>query len=187
MKIYTKTGDKGETSLFDGTRVKKSNKRIESYGSVDEINSQIGVLCSHLSLLPECKDISMLLSDIQRQLFVLGSDLANPKLDLTTYPRITDSDVKFLEDSIDRYEQSLDPLQSFIIPGGNIQSSQCHVIRTVIRRAEISISDLFLADEINPLCLIFINRLSDFFFVLARVCNKRQKIPDILWKKNDII
>ena len=183
MKIYTKTGDKGETSLFDGTRVKKSSSRIESYGSVDEINSHIGMLMSLMSSKSNLTDIVEDLFIIQHQLFTLGSDLANPHQKLDNYPRITESEVTFLENCIDKFDKELEPLKAFILPGGTVQASQCHVIRTVTRRSEIKSVDLYLNNEISKNCLVYINRLSDLFFILARVCNRRQGQEDIIWKK----
>ncbi|CAN5791798.1 cob(I)yrinic acid a,c-diamide adenosyltransferase [soil metagenome] len=183
MKIYTKSGDKGETSLFDGTRVKKSSGRIQSYGSVDEINSHIGMLISLISSNTNFIDIVQDLMIIQNQLFTLGSDLANPNQKLDNYPRITQNEVTFLENCIDKFDKELVPLKAFILPGGTVQASQCHVIRTVTRRGEISTVELFLNNEISKNCFVYINRLSDLFFTLARVCNQRQGHEDIIWKK----
>ncbi len=182
MKIYTKTGDNGETSLFNGTRVKKNNMRIITYGTVDEVNSNIGLLLYYLQQDEKFKDIIELLLKIQNQLFILGSDLANPDTRLKNYPRVSNEDVIFVETAIDKLEKSTEPLKSFILPGGSIESSYCHIIRTIIRRAEVNITSLFLNDEINKTCLIYLNRLSDLFFVLSRVINKIKNIQDILWK-----
>lgn len=182
MKIYTKTGDNGETSLFNGTRVKKNNMRIITYGTVDEVNSNIGLLLYYLQQDEKFKDITELLLKIQNQLFILGSDLANPDTRLKNYPRVSNEDVIFVETAIDKLEKSTEPLKSFILPGGSIESSYCHIIRTIIRRAEVNITSLFLNDEINKTCLIYLNRLSDLFFVLSRVINKIKNIRDILWK-----
>ena len=187
MKIYTKTGDSGETSLFDGTRVKKSSNRIESYGSVDEINSHIGMLMSLMSSKTNLLDLVEDLFLIQHQLFTLGSDLANPNQKLDSYPRITDGEIAFLENCIDKFDKELEPLKAFILPGGTIEASQCHVIRTVTRRTEIKAVDLYVNGEITKECFVYINRLSDLFFILARVCNRRQGKEDIIWKKIDFI
>ncbi len=183
MKIYTKTGDQGETGLADGTRVRKSNYRIQSYGAVDEVNSHVGMLISLMSSKSNLKDIVEDLIMIQHQLFTLGSDLANPQKKLENYPRITEREITFLENCIDKFDIELEPLRAFILPGGTIEASQCHVIRTVTRRSEIKIVDLYLNNEISKSCFVYINRLSDLFFVLARVCNKRQDQSDIIWKK----
>ncbi|MER5176142.1 MAG: cob(I)yrinic acid a,c-diamide adenosyltransferase [Candidatus Nitrosocosmicus sp.] len=184
MKIYTKTGDNGETSLFNGTRVKKNNMRIITYGTVDEVNSNIGLLLYYLQQDEKFKDITELLLKIQNQLFILGSDLANPDTRLKNYPRVSNEDVIFIETAIDKLEKNTEPLKSFILPGGSIESSYCHIIRTIIRRAEVNITSLFLNDEINKTCLIYLNRLSDLFFVLSRVINKIKNIQDILWKSD---
>lgn len=183
MKIYTKTGDKGKTSLFDGSRVNKSNKRIKSYGIIDEVNSHIGVLISQSSDKPEILDLTKMLLALQNQLFILGSDLANPSYNNASgYPRITTENVTFVENYIDDLDKNLEPLKSFILPGGSIQSSQCHVIRTVIRRAEISMAELYSNKEISESAYTYVNRLSDLFFVLARTFNKRLGQDDIIWK-----
>lgn len=182
MKIYTKSGDKGKTSLFDGSRVIKSSNRIESYGLIDEVNSHIGILISLLNDKPELKDIKDMLLELQKKLFVLGSDLANPSKELSDYPRITKNDISQVENQIDEMDTSLSPLKSFILPGGSIQASQSHVIRTIIRRAETSMVDLYLRNEISESSYVYINRLSDFFFILARTLNKRLKQDDTVWK-----
>jgi len=183
MKIYTKTGDLGETGLADGTRVRKSSSRIQSYGEIDEINSNIGMLISLISSNPVLTDLTEGLIKIQHQLFTLGSDLANPQPKLNNYPRITEREVTYLENCIDKFDKDLEPLRAFILPGGTIEASQCHVIRTVIRRCEIKLVDLYLNNEVSKYCYVYINRLSDLFFVLARVCNRRQDQADIIWKK----
>jgi len=183
MKIYTKTGDLGETSLADGTRVKKSSSRIQSYGEIDEINSNIGMLISVIGSNPVFKDTTEALIKIQHQLFTLGSDLANPQHKSNNYPRITEGEVTYLENCIDKFDKELDPLRAFILPGGTMEASQCHVVRTVIRRTEIKLVDLYLNNEVSKYCYVYLNRLSDLFFVLARVCNRRQDHADIIWKK----
>lgn len=181
MKIYTKTGDKGETSLFNGTRVKKNNKRIITYGTIDEVNSHIGLLLHYIKLDERLKDIEEILVKTQNQLFILGSDLANPDTKLKDYPRINNEDVIYIEKAIDKLEETLEPLKSFILPGGSIESSYCHIIRTIVRRAEVNITSLLLDNEINKTCLIYLNRLSDLFFILARIINKLKNIKDKPW------
>ena len=183
MKIYTKSGDQGETSLADGTRVRKSSIRIQSYGAVDEINSHIGMLISLMNSKSNLTDMVKDLIIIQHQLFTLGSDLANPQQTLENYPRITEREIAFLENCIDKFDEEVESLRAFILPGGTMEASQCHVIRTVTRRSEIKIVDLYLKNEISKNCFVYINRLSDLFFVLARVCNRRQNQSDIIWKK----
>ncbi|VFJ12568.1 cob(I)yrinic acid a,c-diamide adenosyltransferase [Candidatus Nitrosocosmicus franklandus] len=182
MKIYTKTGDKGTTSLIDGSRVIKSSKRIQAYGIIDEVNSNVGLLISLLYDIPELTDLKDSLLKLQEQLFVLGSDLANPSSANSRFPRITNNDISRLENQMDEMEESLSPLKSFILPGGSVQASQCHVIRTIIRRAEISMVELYLNKEISESSYVYINRLSDFFFVLARTINSKLKQDDIVWK-----
>ncbi|HYO06726.1 MAG TPA: cob(I)yrinic acid a,c-diamide adenosyltransferase, partial [Phototrophicaceae bacterium] len=127
--------------------------------------------------------VSVLLEKVQNQLFVLGSDLANPDTKLKDYPRINNEDIVFVENSIDKLDKDLEPLKSFILPGGSIESSYCHIIRTIIRRGEVNIVNLFVNDETGgKLCLIYLNRLSDLFFVISRVINKLKNIQDIPWK-----
>ena len=178
VKIYTKTGDDGSTGLIGGKRVQKSNPRIIAYGAVDELNSSLGVILSS-KLDP---DITDLLIKIQNDLFVVGADLANPDLQNTTN-RITDTMVQFLEESIDKLEKELAPITYFILPGGDPIASQLHMARAISRRAETNIVHLTEFEEINRTCQIYMNRLADLLFVLARVVNKRKMIKDIAWKK----
>ena len=148
-------------------RVKKSSNRIQSYGSVDEINSHIGLLISLMGSKSDLTEIVEDLIKIQHQLFTLGSDLANPHQKLDNYPRITEGEVTFLENCIDKFDKELEPLRAFILPGGTIEASQCHVIRSVTRRSEIKVVDLYLNNEISKNCFVYINRLSDLFFYLG--------------------
>ena len=177
MKIYTKTGDDGKTSLFDNSRVWKSNQRIMSYGSVDELNSALGVVIS-MDLDPQIKEI---LIKIQNDLFVVGSDLANPDM-ANTKIRTTESMITSLENYIDEFESELSKLNSFILPGGTLAASILHLSRTVSRRAETHVVALSLDEEINKIAGIYLNRLSDLLFVLARALNKRRDTDDIIWK-----
>ena len=177
MKIYTKTGDKGETSLFDNSRVWKSDDRIMSYGAVDELNSTLGILGS-LDLDLEVKEI---INRIQNDLFVVGSDLANPDM-ANTKIRTTNEMVEYLEQIIDNFEAELPDLVSFILPGGTLISSILHLSRTVARRAETHVVELSRKEEINKISGIYLNRLSDLLFVLARIANKRKDVDDIVWK-----
>ena len=177
MKIYTKTGDDGKTSLFDNSRVWKSNQRIMSYGLVDELNSTLGVAIS-MDLDPQIKEI---LIKIQNDLFVVGSDLANPDM-TNTKIRTTESMITSLENYIDKFESELSDLNSFILPGGTLASSILHLSRTVSRRAETYVVALSLDEEINKIAGIYLNRLSDLLFVLARALNKRRGTDDIIWK-----
>ena len=178
VKIYTKTGDDGSTGLIGGKRIRKSNPRIIAYGAVDELNSSLGIiLSSKLDV-----DIADLLIRIQNDLFVVGADLAN--LDLkNTSNRITVDMVQFLEESIDKLEKELSSITYFILPGGDSIASQLHMARAISRRAETNIVQLTEFEEINKACQIYLNRLADLLFVLARVINKRKMIKDIAWKK----
>ena len=177
MKIYTKTGDDGTTGLQGTKRVSKSNKRIIAYGSVDEINSILGIILSH----GIDSDLSQLLTRIQNELFVAGSDLSNQNLnDLSN--RITENMTKYLENKIDEFEKELEPLANFILPGGNHVASLLHFARTVTRRAEIEIVTLSEHEEINKQCITYVNRLSDLLFVIGRLVNKRNSTPDVIWK-----
>lgn len=178
MKIYTKTGDDGTTGLIGNKRVKKSNPRIATYGMVDELNAAIGiVLSSKLG-----KDIRDLLTKIQNDLFVVGADLANPNLDNKSN-RVTSDMVLYLEKEIDRLEEKLSSITFFILPGGDLVASQVHLARAICRRAEINVVNLSEVDKINNECLVYMNRLSDLLFVVARTINKRKKISDVAWKK----
>ena len=177
MKIYTKTGDEGKTSLFDNSRVWKSDQRILSYGSVDELNSSLGIALS-LELDPEIRDI---LIKLQNDLFIVGSDLANPNMSdkkIRTSPEM----ITFLEQKIDLLEPQLEPLTSFILPGGTLLASILHLSRTIARRAETHVIALSQNEEINKDAAIYLNRLSDLMFVLARTINQRKNISDIVWK-----
>jgi cob(I)alamin adenosyltransferase len=178
VKIYTKTGDDGTTGLIGNKRVKKSNPRIATYGMVDELNAALGIILS--SKLG--KDIRDLLTKIQNDLFVVGADLANPNLDNKSN-RITSEMVLYLEKEIDRLEEKLSPITFFILPGGNLIASQVHLARAICRRAEINVVNLSEIDKVNNECLVYMNRLSDLLFVVARTINKRKKISDVAWKK----
>jgi cob(I)alamin adenosyltransferase len=178
VKIYTKTGDDGTTGLIGNKRVKKSNPRIATYGVVDELNAAIGIILS--SKLG--KDIHNLLTRIQNDLFVVGADLANPNLNNKSN-RVTSEMVLFLEKEIDKLEEKLSPITFFILPGGDLIASQIHLARAICRRAEINIVKLSETDKINNQCLVYMNRLSDLLFVVARTINKRKKFSDVAWKK----
>ncbi|HYP27081.1 MAG TPA: cob(I)yrinic acid a,c-diamide adenosyltransferase [Blastocatellia bacterium] len=167
-KVYTKTGDGGETSLVGGKRVSKASPRVDAYGDVDELNSVIGVARAHLSD-PEVDDA---LSLLQNDLFTVGADLASP-LDVEV-PRIQDSFVKTLEEMSDGFLSELEPLKEFILPGGSRAGATLHLARTVARRAERRIVALAEVEEINPAVIVYVNRLSDLLFILARVMNRRE-------------
>ena len=177
MKIYTKTGDDGNTGLQGDFRIAKSHPRILAYGTVDEANAAIGVVLSN----ELDDDVSEVLSKIQNELFVLGSDLSNQNLnDLKN--RISLEMVENLEKTIDKFELELPPITNFILPGGNIAAAQIHRVRTTIRRAETLVVQLSDKDEINSNCIKYLNRLSDLMFVMGRLVNKRNDVEDIIWK-----
>jgi len=188
MKIYTKTGDKGLTGLIDGKRIPKSDIRIIAYGSIDELNSYIGLSISLLSQHrtnnnnQSFSDIIITLNRIQNELFIIGSDLADPDLSKPTSLRVQSPMITVLENDIDNYEKELSPITYFILPGGSVESSTLHIARSITRRAETNVSKLLLKDIINNLVLIYLNRLSDLLFVLGRTVNKRLQIRDIAWK-----
>lgn len=177
MKIYTKTGDDGNTGLQGNYRISKSHQRIISYGTIDEANSTIGMVLSNQ--LDE--DIEEILTQIQNELFLVGSDLSNPDLN-DAKNRVSLEMIERLENHIDKYESELEPLRNFILPGGDLISAQIHHARTVIRRAETQVVLLSDKDEINSNCIKYLNRLSDLFFVIGRLINKRKGIEDTPWK-----
>ena len=176
MKIYTKTGDDGTTGLQGNNRVLKSDPRIVAYGSIDEINSVLGIISSHK--LDD--DFSNIINRIQNELFIAGSDLSNPNLD-DKKNRVTESMIEKLEQEIDDFENELDPLTNFILPGGDHIASLIHFARTVARRAETQIVALEQNEKINTSCRVYVNRLSDLLFVMGRALNKRKNTPDIIW------
>ena len=178
MKVYTKTGDKGETSLFGGTRVSKANSRIHAYGTVDELNSYLGLLRD----LSAHKNRNTELQRIQDRLFTLGAILATERADsLKKLPRIKLNDVVYLEEAIDQMDASLEPLTSFVLPGGHPTVSYCHIARCVCRRAERLTIET--AEEINldPFIVKYLNRLSDFLFILSRKVLHDLDIPELPW------
>ena len=177
MKIYTKTGDDGKTSLFDNTRVWKSHDRIMSYGAIDELNSTLGIVLS----MKLDNDLNEIVSKIQNDLFIVGSDLANPDMNNQEI-RTTKKMVSILEDMIDKLENELSELTSFILPGGTILASIIHLARTIARRAETHVVALSQNEEITNESFIYLNRLSDLLFIIARIINKRNNIKDVIWK-----
>lgn len=177
MKIYTKTGDDGNTGLQGNLRISKSHPRIFAYGAVDEANAALGIVLTN-SL---DDDIFNVLRKIQNDLFVVGSDLSNPNLN-DVKNRISLEMIQELEQNIDKFDAELPPLTNFILPGGVTAASQLHFARTIVRRAETLTVQLAEKDEINSNCIIYLNRLSDLFFVMGRLINKRNGTEDILWK-----
>lgn len=179
MKIYTKTGDKGETSLIGGTRVPKYHLRIETYGTVDELNSYVGVIRDQLND-ERSRDI---LKQIQDRLFTLGSSLASdPIKSRMAIPDLKDTDVELLEKEMDRMNEQLPELKNFILPGGNLAGSYCHVARCVCRRGERLAVHLAHEEQVEPRVLTYLNRLSDYFFVLGRYSAHLNGDEEIVWK-----
>ncbi len=185
-KIYTKTGDKGETSLVGGRRLPKDNIRIESYGTVDELNTIIGIVRSFVEAddeLRQIEQLSKVLLAIQQKLFDLGSELATHQDD--SYEgqiKASENEVKWLESIIDHLNQDLQPLKSFVLPGGNQVNAYLHQARTVCRRAERRVIQLSHQTPINPMIQAFLNRLSDLMFAMARWVSKQKNIPETLWQ-----
>jgi len=179
MPLYTKTGDSGETSLFDGTRVQKSESRIAAYGDVDELNAVLGLaLATGLD-----EDLAALLTGIQRDLFAVGARLADPRAriaDRVEKTELAEADVRRLEEAIDRYDAEVPPLRRFLLPGGAPGAAALHLARTVCRRAERSIVALG-AESVPSTVLEYVNRLSDLLFALARVVNHRSEMPEREW------
>ena len=184
MKIYTKTGDKGDTGLIDGSRISKSDLRIMAYGEVDEANSHIGLIISNIEKNSIFDDVKKILLNVQQDLFVLGAELANPNTLKDDNMLVKREMISTIEKYIDNFEFELAPISNFILPGGSIESSLLHICRTVVRRAETSAVALAKEQKINQEILTYLNRISDLFFVLARLTNKRQKRNDIPWKLN---
>ncbi|AIF84844.1 ATP:cob(I)alamin adenosyltransferase [Candidatus Nitrososphaera evergladensis SR1] len=186
MKIYTKTGDKGETGLIGGRRVSKADLRIVAYGAVDELNSSIGLAVSSLCGKEKVfSDLADVLTQVQNDLFIVGSDLADsdyPKSQYNT-PRTDENMASALEPVIDKFESELEPITFFILPGGSAEASMLHVCRGVARRAETAAVALYRSESINPAIIMYLNRLADLLFVAARLANKRQGVPDVAWKK----
>lgn len=186
-KVYTRTGDKGTTSLADGTRVYKDNLRLESYGTIDELNSIIAICresCSDCIFL-EIKNIELWLFAIQNDLFNLGADLSTPiSARWDKMVLINELDIEQLEKVIDYCQESLKPLKEFVIPGGSQLNAFLHLARTVCRRAERITYKLSESEEINPFALVYLNRLSDLLFVMARFVQEKSHKKEILWDKH---
>jgi len=179
-RIYTKTGDQGETALGDGTRVPKNHPRVAAYGTVDELNSVLGVLLAQIPALPEAG----LIRGIQNDLFDVGADLCLPQsASRPSKPplRVRPEQAERLEKAIDGLNANLAPLTSFVLPGGQPAAAWCHLARTICRRAERAVVALSQAEPINPQTVIYLNRLSDLLFVLARVSNAGGQ-EDVLWQ-----
>lgn len=182
MKVYTKTGDKGTTALLGGTRVSKAHLRLEAYGTVDELNSYMGLLRDQ----EVNKDRSELLKQIQDRLFALGAQLATaPDKNVRKVPDLHDSDLEVLERAIDQMEESLPPLKYFILPGGHQAVSFCHIARTVCRRTERATVALNEQEEVAAIMVRYLNRLSDYLFVLARKMGQELGAEEVSWKPRE--
>ncbi len=178
-KIYTKTGDKGTTSLIGGTRLPKDHIKIEAYGSVDELNAWIGVLAD----APENKERNAFLKEIQDRLFTIGAELASePEQNKKKLPELFETDIEILEKEMDVYNETVPTLRAFVLPGGHPLVSFAHVARTVCRRSERQVIRLSHEEDVNPLIIKYLNRLSDYLFVLSRKITEEQNAPEIAWK-----
>jgi cob(I)alamin adenosyltransferase len=173
-KIYTRTGDDGTTGLGDGSRVPKESARVEAYGTVDELNSAVGVL---LAAPGVPQDVTTCLVEVQHELFDMGGELCIPG-----YRVIKDEHVTRLENALDGFNDTLPPLKEFILPGGGPAAAACHLARTVARRAERRVWTLARAESVSPDVLKYLNRLSDLLFVLARVLARHERGAEVLWR-----
>ncbi len=178
MKIYTKKGDTGTTQLIGGTRVPKHHIRIESYGTVDELNSHIGMIAD----LFQQHAVIAVVREIQDRLFTVGSLLAaDPETNKMKLPQISESDITLLENEIDKMTSELPEMTSFILPGGSVAASQCHIARCVCRRAERIVTQLNELQTVDPLIITYLNRLSDYLFTLSRYVLQLQGGAEIKW------
>jgi len=173
-KIYTRTGDDGSTGLGNGDRIAKDSMRVEAYGTVDELNSTVGVVLA--KDIPET--VAAMLLDVQHDLFNLGGELCIPG-----HIMVTTDDVTKLEDALDKLNEDLPPLKEFILPGGGESAAACHMARAICRRAERRVMTLGTTEDINPVALNYLNRLSDLLFVAARVLARHENGGEILWSR----
>ena len=178
MKVYTKTGDKGETSLIGGVRVPKYDLRIQSYGTVDELNSFIGLIRDQEIKEEHYNE----LIEIQDRLFTIGSILASDPKSKMKIPELEKKDIEFLEKAVDKMDEKLEPMRSFVLPGGHTTVSYTHVARCVCRRAERNTIELANNVDVSPLVIQYLNRLSDYLFVLSRKFTLDLKADEIPWK-----
>jgi cob(I)alamin adenosyltransferase len=180
-KIYTRTGDAGETGLADGRRVSKDHPRVEAMGEVDSLNSQLGLLLAELAeqatVWPDLSELIEVLAPCQHRLFDLGGELAMPD-----YQALQNAEVERLEAAIDRWNEEVGPLENFVLPGGSLLIAQAHVCRSLARSAERRCQQLNSVEPIRAVGLAYINRLSDLLFVAARLIAKRQQIDEVLWQ-----
>lgn len=183
MKIYTKRGDQGQTTLVNGSPISKSDLRLNTYGTVDELNSHLGLLTSMLTNEAKLKDLNQQILEIQNWLFNLGSQLACDDQKMAAQlPSLNQEPISFLENWMDQWDSELPVLKNFILPGGHLASAQAQVCRTVARRAERLCVELSQQTELKFPAVIFLNRLSDYFFVAARLINHRLGIESLIWK-----
>lgn len=184
MKLYTKTGDKGQTSLFGGERVLKFELRIEAYGSMDELNAWVGLLRSELMIFPEFQKTDLILLQVQNLLFTAGSYLATPeKKNYSQLPPFNKDFIFTLEQEMDEQAEVLPPLREFVLPGGHKAASLCHVARTLTRKTERRVVELHQQHPQPEEIVIFLNRLSDYFFSLARYVNFKLEFQETPWNK----
>jgi len=180
MKLYTKTGDDGTTGLFGGKRVSKDSQRVECYGTVDELNSVLGLANTEVTNL----ELKKIILNIQNKLFTLGGELAtDPEKASENLIKIELSDISYLEKEIDKFDNKVEPLKQFILPGGTKGSAMLHFSRSVCRRAERLVTSLSKNEKVSNLVLVYLNRLSDLLFVLARYENNINHVDDIPWQK----
>ncbi|MAM82116.1 MAG: ATP:cob(I)alamin adenosyltransferase [Gammaproteobacteria bacterium] len=179
-KIYTRTGDKGETGLGDGSRISKTAPRVEAMGSVDELNSIVGVVVEELlaSNQPDLTSVAEFIRTLQHRIFDLGGELSIPGFEI-----ISAKHVVVIEQQLDVMNEKLDPLENFILPGGSRLIANCHMARSICRRAERNIAALAQTESVNANAMEFINRLSDYLFVLARTCARLTQVNEVLWEK----
>ena len=179
-KIYTRTGDKGETGLGDGSRISKTAPRVEAMGSVDELNSIVGVVVEELlaSNQPDLTSVAEFIRTLQHRIFDLGGELSIPGFEI-----ISARHVVVIEQQLDVMNEQLDPLENFILPGGSRLIANCHMARSICRRAERNIAALAQTESVNANAMEFINRLSDYLFVLARTCARLTQVNEVLWEK----
>jgi cob(I)alamin adenosyltransferase len=179
VRIYTRTGDRGETGLFGGARVSKASARVEAYGAVDELNAVIGLARAQL----RARELQRILERVQHELFIVGADLATPPQAKTSrpVPRIGPGQVRQLERDIDGFEAQLPPLSRFVLPGG-AAGAPLHLARTVCRRAERRVVAASQLETLNPQLVVYLNRLGDLLFVMARRANQLARVPETLWR-----
>lgn len=178
FKIYTKTGDKGETGLFGGKRLPKYHLRIEAYGTVDELNAHLGLVRDSI----QNEEARTMLKEIQDRLFTIGANLASDPDKSMSTPDLLPTDVEALEQQMDQMDTSLPPLKNFILPGGHPTVSYCHLARTVCRRAERQVVALAVNEPVDDIVLIYLNRLSDYLFVLGRKVAQDLGVEEVAWQ-----